>query len=278
MKIPEVRRTPEVSAAAVRLRPAEIARRFRRLLPLALSTYLPAFAAILGLAFVCHSAEIPLSNLTRDAVEILKAPAYCGWVSNIGVLIWSSAAVACLFSAVVVLKAQGDRERAAFLVATGVLTSWLVLDDLLLLHDVVFPSALGVCQRYVMVAYVAIASLYLFRFRRVILESEYPMLFVALAFFALSVFSDVVQSRVKFWWHHHVEDGCKLMGILGWTVYATRLAFRSVFTALPIREFAGGPAPESAMSEPAVPDSDRGIPLAVAGGASRPGVMPVRRP
>jgi len=192
----------------------------------------PTFVALSGLTIACLAAGVPLSLLTRDPVEVLNAPAYYGAVSSIGILIWSASAAVCFFGAAVVWRTSRNPEGTSFLAATGLLTAWLVLDDVLMLHDVILPGVLGFRQRYVLVAYVVIVSLYLFRFRRVIFKSEYPILFFALSFFGLSVLSDTVQTRMNFAWHHHLEDGCKLMGIVGWTVFSARMAFQRVFLTL----------------------------------------------
>jgi hypothetical protein len=187
-----------------------------------------ALAVLGACAAAAASAGVPFSDLSRDPSEILKSPFYLGALSHLGILVWCSSAAICLFAAAFPVRDSRWGEQGRFLLVSGVLTAWLVVDDLLTLHEVALPNLLSVRQRYVFAAYAVAVALYLVRFRRVLLDTDYPLLIVAFVFFGVSVLSDAVQARFPLPGHHYVEDCSKMLGIVAWTVYFARTAMRHV--------------------------------------------------
>lgn len=195
----------------------------------ALAASLAVALGVLGAcAAACAAAGIPFSDLTRDPSEILKSPFYLGALSSVGILVWCSSAAICLFAAAFPARDSRAGEQGRFLLVSGLLTAWLAVDDLLTLHEVALPNLLSVRQRYIIAAYAVAVAVYLVRFRRVILATDYPLLIVSFVFFGASVLSDAVQARFPLPGHHYVEDGAKILGIVAWTVYFSRTAMRHV--------------------------------------------------
>lgn len=179
-----------------------------------------------ALALVSVRTGIHISYFTRDPSEIVQAPFYIGLLSNVGILIWSASAGICLFTATLLGRTAGGVEWRSFLLASGILTAWLAFDDLLTLHDVVIPTYMHVPQKVFLALLGGVTLLYLARFRRAILKTDYLLLLVAFGFLALSVFFDALQGRVALPHQHYFEDGTKLMGIVGWSAYLTRTALQ----------------------------------------------------
>ncbi len=153
---------------------------------------------------------------------------YVGLVSNLGVLLWCSCAAICLFSGAVICQGFSNRETCLFMVCSGLFTAMLLLDDLFMLHEEVFPDHLFIPQPLVFVAYGFITLAYLFRFRKTILATEYLLLILAVGFFAASVFVDLFVTPEEFLiagypGRHIIEDGLKLFGIVTWTAYLIRV-------------------------------------------------------
>jgi hypothetical protein len=192
-----------------------------RVLLCALALTLGALGAI---ALVCAKTGVLFSDLTRDSSETLEIPFYLGAVSDLGLLLWSSTAAVCLFAASFPAPDPMARERGRFLFVSGLVTAWLALDDLLTLHEVVIPSAFPIRQRYVLSAYAAGMLFYLFRFRKLILQTDAVILMTSLFFFAVSVASDAVQLRYPLLFHHHLEDGAKFVGLVAWGLYFIRMS------------------------------------------------------
>jgi len=93
---------------------------------------------------------------------------------------------------------------------------WLALDDMFLFHETVLPLV-GIPQNVVLGSYVIFTLAYIFAFRRTILESNFLVLVFSLFFFAMSVTLDIFKPfkyTLTFF-----EEGAKLVGLVGWTVY-----------------------------------------------------------
>ena len=175
-------------------------------------------SVLLGAVLILHFwKNIPVGRLTADPVALADGlPAYSGFLSQVGVIIWSAAASICFFCGKLVWRSRADRELKRFLAVSGAFTLWLALDDMFLLHETVFPLV-GIPQNVVLGSYVVLTLAYLFAFRRTILETNFLLLAVSLSFFAVSVVLDVLKPfkySLTFF-----EEGAKLIGIVAWTVY-----------------------------------------------------------
>ena len=54
---------------------------------------------------------------------------YFGFFSNLGVLLWCSAASVCLFASMLLIQRKADRHQILFLVSAGIFTGLLLFDD-----------------------------------------------------------------------------------------------------------------------------------------------------
>ncbi len=161
-------------------------------------------------------------DLLRDPLAVAEMKTDCckvyfGAVSNLGVLIWSSATAVCLFAAAMIIGVTGFTRNAIFLLTAGLFTGFLALDDLFLIHENVLP-ALGVSQPATYAAYALVAFGYLAVSYRQILQHRYLLFFVAGGLLATSVMIDwLIESehvaRILF------EDGAKIAGISAWAVF-----------------------------------------------------------
>jgi hypothetical protein len=186
---------------------------------------------VLGLVLLTANLRgIPLYILTGDPTAVMNVPFFTGFLSNVGVLLWAAATAICLFSAFIAIRILHESEFFEFLLGSGLLTGMLMMDDLFLFHDEVFPDHLGISQKVVYAAYVVCAFTYLLYFRTMILRTDYLLLVMALGLFAVSVTVDLhlfyTPERVL------VEDGAKFLGIAFWSGYFLRVS-ASIF--LPLR-------------------------------------------
>ena len=196
---------------------------------LAVGSY--GFAALL-LAIVLAVAvtsDTDPSRFTRDPAVLLDASPTLGLVSYVGILLWTAAAAIALFAAALLRKRGAAREQWTFLGAAGLLTSWLMLDDLFLFHEWLFPVVLGVRQRLLFAGYLLVMAAFLVRFRRIILRTSPLLLAMPLGLFAISVAFDLLpeawfRSGYVYLW----EDAAKLLGIAGWFAYWANASARLV--------------------------------------------------
>lgn len=183
--------------------------------------FLPVTAMLLAAGLVVSRTSLPVEALFADSVDLAQLPYYYGALSNIGVLLWCSTATGCLL-VYAALRAHptAARERR-FLLWMGLLTAWLMMDDLFLLHEVVLPDKLGLPSAAVYAVYAATTLAVLLRYRAVVVQSDSLLLLVAGCFFGISVLSDLAAdvAHVRFKGRGFLEDGCKLLGIAGWFSY-----------------------------------------------------------
>ena len=138
-----------------------------------------------------------------------------GVVSNVGILLWCATAAICLFSSSL-LRQQGARPEAGFLLWAGLMTTGLLLDDFFMFHEYLAPVHFHLNEKLVHASYFCVTAVYLLRHRHLILETNYRLLAAALVLFAGSMLVDVADGEG--WWRL-VEDGCKILGISSWLGY-----------------------------------------------------------
>lgn len=147
--------------------------------------------------------------------------AYYGFVSNIGILYWWGAAVACGFAAML-LHRGGHRRDAVFLGAAAMLSGALSIDDLLLLHERILPR-IGVPQLGVLAAIALTSLAYLGAYRRRLFRRGDLVFPVAMACLGLSLALDVLIAEQPYP-VLLLEDALKFLGIAGWSVHHAGLA------------------------------------------------------
>lgn len=200
--------------------------------------YIPALLALLALALGSRLAGISISYFTRDPSAIMGAPFYIGLLSNLGILLWCSAAVICLFSFIIFRGVVKHAEFSSFFLFSSVLTAILLFDDLFLIHESVFPQYLNIPEKLFYVSYVIALIAYLARFRKTILKTEFLLLLLALNFFGLSIITDLFQQTfhlLRPGLANLIEDFSKFLGILSWCTYFVRVCTKQVSSIVLLR-------------------------------------------
>jgi hypothetical protein len=167
--------------------------------------------------------QVPITFYTRDISVIGRLHPFAGSVSSFGAFVWGACASTCFFT-VLVFRSLGFRFGYVFLLCSGLLSLYLMLDDFFVIHEVLAPTYLGVQQMVVVGVLVLVVLVYLIVFGRLILATNFAVLMAALSFFALSVAIDqsplvgILKSKIGDW-EDFIEDGSKLLGILCWYGY-----------------------------------------------------------
>lgn len=187
---------------------------------------LPVWAAlslVLAAAVVAKVGfGVPWHHTLGDPATTTGWPFYVGFASNVGAVMWAAMAGIFLFRYHMHRALGGEPRWGRFLLASGLFTALLGLDDLFLLHDQVFPDYLGVSQVIVVGAYGALGILYLLRFAPQIARTAWPVFAVAIVLLASSVVLDQMMDRLSIYLpgSGFLEDAFKLMGIGTWLSYA----------------------------------------------------------
>lgn len=161
--------------------------------------------------------KLGYANLYRDPLAIFEANWLTGIVSNVGILVWSVGAMACLFCYFALSRKGYSHVAVRFSLWSGLLTSLLLLDDFFMLHEQVLP-ALGIPEKVVYLSYILLFFLYLRRFWGFITHQKSLELILALLFFATSIFFDIVPMPWKAV-AAILEDSFKFLGIVSWSVF-----------------------------------------------------------
>ena len=184
-------------------------------------------ALVLAFVFLQPWAEPAVFLL--DPMAIAQDPARCcafysGAVSNLGIVLWASAAAIAVFAACAG-AASADRK---FLFATGAFTAVLMIDDLFMLHEEALPS-LGVPEIAVMGAYLAIAAAYGLVFFRKIVAGQAALALLAAGLMAASIIED--QTKILWPIHDLVEDGAKFTGVYCWFLFVAWRSRDAIFAS-----------------------------------------------
>jgi len=243
------------------LRPGEVAsalrEQWRALRRVLLSIYLPVVVALAIVAAVRVRTGIPIATFTTDPlIAVGGAPVYTGVISTLGGLVWCVAAAICLFSSFVIRTRDADGTTGRFLLAAGCVTSLLLVDDMFLFHEIVFPRYLGVPQPVVHATYICIVLSFLAVFRATILRTDFLLLAIALGAFGVSVALDLTATVNPLPGQFLLEDGAKVVGIASWAAYFVRVSTWAVVSGAdlgrPYRERVAKP------SRSPVPQPQRG--------------------
>jgi len=201
-----------------------------KLIPVLALSYVLVLGLLSSVAIIGAYYNIPIVRFTGDPTVILGGRPFTGVISNVGVLFWCATSAICFFSFAIYGKTR-NALTARFLLFSGLLTLLLLLDDLFVLHETIFPVYFHIPQTAVYLGYLILISMYFYKFKEIIAETEYTLLFIACSFFGVSVISDIFLPQKGL--EYLVEDGFKLFGIVTWFIYFIRTCFIQIQEAVP---------------------------------------------
>ena len=200
-----------------------------KLLRYLLVLYLLPLLFLLGVVVANLTVDIPIHRIFRDPATVAEINPFIGVASNLGVILWSASAAICLFSSAIFKYSQGKRRFSSFLFWGGLITSLLLFDDFFLLHETIDTLDFDVSESVVFIGYAGMIFFWMIAFKGCILKTEYFILLIALVFFGLSLFIDkfqfFIESYIGGGSRIFLEDGFKLLGIVGWFGYFMRCCF-----------------------------------------------------
>ncbi len=174
---------------------------------------------------------IDFSYISRDPIQLLNGKPYIGILSNTGILFWCFTIAILFFSAKIASNLGRPKILYQFFFFAGLLTLLMLVDDLFLLHDVIFPDYLNLSEIYFYIFYGLAVVALLYFFRKVILESDYVLLLLAFVMLSSSVLMDldiVFRLGIYLPGSWLIEDGFKFMGIISWFVYFVRICYTNI--------------------------------------------------
>lgn len=194
--------------------------------------------------------DVSPSQLLRDPNAIAGQPHYVGAISQFGGILWAGTLGVAVLTSVFLLRQYHPEFRpVAFTMTSALLTVMLLLDDVYMGHEAMFPQLLGVPEKAVYAAILLSFTAYVVRFRRSILQSPWLFLVLALGGWAGSLLIDIrsgwlpiSSSEILYF----LEDGLKLTGIVFWSAFIFTTCLAHIEARLPFaaRSFTGPQAAE----------------------------------
>lgn len=183
----------------------------RPLLRLVWAALLPALLVYVLALLLSGVAGIQPLQVIRDLAQTCDTAMGVGLISNLGYLLWISAAAIALFVALSGALPVRARMRQLFL-SGGLFSLLLCLDDMFLLHDRYISSNL------LFGLYVLFALLILLRFRRQVQLLGDGAFLLAVLLLGLSLGIDQFQELIPVPYSslQILEEGAKFLGIATW--------------------------------------------------------------
>jgi hypothetical protein len=175
------------------------------------------------MVFAGNARGVGIPYMTRDVASIAQVSPLTGMLSNLGILLWCATATSGALVASV-LSSMGKRQLSLMFLGSGILSAYLMLDDLFLIHEDLAFRYFGIRERYVLIFLGAGSLAWLIGSRRSIMKSPYVHLLTALGLLALSIVVDGLLARmfpslIQVQAIQLVEDGLKWLGIVAWSTY-----------------------------------------------------------
>ena len=190
--------------------------------------YVPALAIFAFTGLVSVYADIPIGFFLRDPTVTLGGHPLTGMQSNLGVLVWCAAAAICFFTGAILKNVTLDKTLSSFFLWSGMITSVLLLDDLFLFHDDLAIHYLKLDEKVILAGYFLVSAIYFVRFRKIILSSDWFLMFTAAVFFGSSIGIDFFLEKWESSWRIFLEDGFKFLGIINWSGYLIVKCFHTL--------------------------------------------------
>jgi len=175
---------------------------------------LPALLVYVLALLLSGAAGIGTELVIRDLAQTCGQPLGVGLLSNLGYLLWISAAAIALFTALSGVVAVRGREQQ-LLISGGLFSLLLCLDDMFLLHDRYIGST------FLYSLYAIFALLILFRFRAQVQALGGGSFLLAVVLLGGSVVLDQLQEVIPVAYDRVqlVEEGAKFLGIATWLAF-----------------------------------------------------------
>jgi len=207
---------------------------FVKLIPVFLLVYILPLV-LFGILLLVHATtDVSFSVFLDDPLSYLLAPSYIGLASNLGVLFWCASASILIFASVVLRRKGIVGKNASFLLAFGLITALLAIDDLFMVHEAVgdlFESTFGsdnVGEGIAFAIYIFLFLFFTFKFIKVIFRTEYILFICFVLILAVNLFLDLAPVDFSREIGLYVEEIIKFVAIINWLAYTSRTALKFV--------------------------------------------------
>ena len=173
------------------------------------------FALITIMIFYGKANNIELGSFSRDLNALSGNPFYFGAITFLCSFFWSFTVAICFFTSYLLKKSSAE---ANYFFIMGIFNLVLLLDDVFMIHEEVFPQYLGIPERVLYLLYAAFLGYSSIKYFSLIRKSNYGVLFPAIILLGSSAFMDILANNILMDKNFY-EDVLKLFGTLLWFYY-----------------------------------------------------------
>jgi hypothetical protein len=180
-----------------------------------------AFLLLIIVGLIGYYYQIPFEDLTANPLSQINIPFYQGILQRVGLILWGFVVILPLFTYYILESSKIPGETKRFLLFSGIFFGYFLIDELLLIHNFIFPKVLNIHQLLVLILYAVTTFFFLLRFRN-ILNDKYSWVFlIAILFLGLSMIIDILSylKVIQFEIRYFLDDGAKFLGIFNLFVY-----------------------------------------------------------
>ena len=180
---------------------------------------IPAFAFYVLSLVAMRASGFTFMEILRDPAQQMEVSGFLGFLSNLGIWVWVSAAAIGFFALRTGTFGAKDKRRE-LLGLTIILSLMLAADDLFMIHD------FYIRQRYCFLTYALYATFMVIRHHKLIIKIEAVAFTLMVLFFGMSVFVDVIQLLIPMPYEYTqvLEEGFKFIGMASWLYFVFRVA------------------------------------------------------
>ena len=175
-------------------------------------------------------ADVPFDYFSRDVSAVLDGPFYAGTYAQFTILVWTVPTAVAL-TAAYVMHRVGLPGWARLLLAAGLITAVMVIDDVFLVHEAM-GKYLHITEKAAPAAYFLMIVAFVYWFRRQLGINA----LLALGALGCWGVSATLDSLLHLSSDFAIEDGMKLVGVGIWTYMVLRLATDAMIELRGVRD------------------------------------------
>jgi hypothetical protein len=184
--------------------------------------------------------DVAFSDLADDPMSITGGHPLTGALSHLGVLVWWTGATAALFGGGILWRMGREGTASRFLLGAGLITVYLAIDDLFMLHEGLLREYTPLPQPVILGLMVLVIGLFLGLSRTFIRTTHWALLIFAgvLMFGSLGIdfISDFGESTGRWSTPEFagvLEESLKWLAIVAWTSYLVDVSASAVLRVAP---------------------------------------------
>jgi hypothetical protein len=117
------------------------------------------------------------------------------FLSDLGIILWCVTASICFFSAKLIKRRHAIKHQ--FLIYSAFLSTYLLFDDFFELHEHYIPNLLSIDEKIIYIILGLATLVLIIRFYKVILQTNYIIMVMAVTFFAMSIAADGILNPIE---------------------------------------------------------------------------------